>query len=582
MITGNLCQAMPISYTYFDKIKEIAVDSTRDTCVGSVGDAIVHIDFGSGLNPGPPLAPGITNLIYTNSACPNDGSYTLSNNSTACFSQDWFSTPDHTGNYQGYFMLINASYTPNDFYVQTVNNLCSGTTFEFSAWIINMNNLSHGALILSNVTFTIEKTDGTVLQTYNTGNIPQTYSPTWVKYGFYFTTPSGINTVVLRMRNNAPGGNGNDLGLDDITFRPVGPKISSSVKGFNSDSLTICLGNGPVPDSLHFVSSIQKCYALSDFQWQKSMDKGITWNDIPGATSTVYSVKILDTGFVQYRIASAQPGNISNSNCRFVSKDIKVGVYNTVYPSLRVQSSGDSVCSGNAVSFTAQVSYPGSNPQYQWFLNGNKVGTNSPYFTNPNPQDKDSVYCLFKSSLPCTQALVSKPLGISVYPYPTIQIPSAFYLKNGKSMILNPVITGNIASYTWIPSTGLNNPSIPNPIASPLTSTQYTLILKSVNGCIDTAKTTVYVIYDLDIPNIFSPNNDGINDLWNIGHLTDFVNNTVDIFNRYGQLVFHSLGYGAPWDGKQNGYPLPVGTYYYIINPHFGTKIFTGSITLIR
>lgn len=84
------------------------------------------------------------------------------------------------------------------------------------------------------------------------------------------------------------------------------------------------------------------------------------------------------------------------------------------------------------------------------------------------------------------------------------------------------------------------------------------------------------------IPNTFTPNGDGINDTWDIQYLSEYPNNTVDIYDRYGQKVFSSIGYGVPWDGKYKGAYLPQGTYYYIINPKNGRKILSGSVTIVR
>jgi gliding motility-associated-like protein len=56
----------------------------------------------------------------------------------------------------------------------------------------------------------------------------------------------------------------------------------------------------------------------------------------------------------------------------------------------------------------------------------------------------------------------------------------------------------------------------------------------------------------------------------------------VQVFNRYGQVVFSSTGYAIPWDGTMNGKPLPVGTYYYIINPKSGRQVISGSVTILR
>lgn len=84
------------------------------------------------------------------------------------------------------------------------------------------------------------------------------------------------------------------------------------------------------------------------------------------------------------------------------------------------------------------------------------------------------------------------------------------------------------------------------------------------------------------IPNVFSPNGDGINDTWRIKYLDNFPNAMVDVYNRYGQLVFHSIGYSKNWDGKSNGKDLPVGTYYYLIVAGPNTKPLSGSISILR
>ncbi|MFN9855902.1 MAG: IPT/TIG domain-containing protein, partial [Bacteroidota bacterium] len=85
-----------------------------------------------------------------------------------------------------------------------------------------------------------------------------------------------------------------------------------------------------------------------------------------------------------------------------------------------------------------------------------------------------------------------------------------------------------------------------------------------------------------EISNAFSPNGDGINDVWLVNFLQDYPNATVQIVNRYGQIVFFSNGYAQPWDGKFKGQALPVGTYYYLINLRNGKPTIAGSVTIIR
>jgi gliding motility-associated-like protein len=85
------------------------------------------------------------------------------------------------------------------------------------------------------------------------------------------------------------------------------------------------------------------------------------------------------------------------------------------------------------------------------------------------------------------------------------------------------------------------------------------------------------IIYDA-----FSPNNDGMNDVWNIGNLDNFPAIKVKIFNIWGTPVFSSNGYGTPWDGTHNGHDLPSGTYYYVIDPGDGSDALTGAVSIVK
>ncbi len=203
-------------------------------CTGSLGDPVVNITFGSGANPGSPLPPGVTSYYYVGS-CPNDGLYTIVNSMSGCFTNTWHTlTEDHTpGDVNGYMMVVNSSEEPGTFYLDTVKNLCGSTTYEFSAWVMSVLTASacEGAGIQPNITFTIETTTGSIIGTYSTGNIANLDHPEWKHYGFYFVLPGGLSNVVLRMVNNSPGGCGNDLALDDITFRPCGPQVHATFSG---------------------------------------------------------------------------------------------------------------------------------------------------------------------------------------------------------------------------------------------------------------------------------------------------------------------------------------------------------------
>nr|MDQ3189964.1 gliding motility-associated C-terminal domain-containing protein [Bacteroidota bacterium] len=86
----------------------------------------------------------------------------------------------------------------------------------------------------------------------------------------------------------------------------------------------------------------------------------------------------------------------------------------------------------------------------------------------------------------------------------------------------------------------------------------------------------------LFIPNAFSPNGDGDHDMWVIENMDSYTNVKVEVYNRWGNIVFSSNDYANDWDGKRNGNELPGGVYFYSLDFNNGQKPKTGSLTLIR
>lgn len=171
---------------------------------------------------------------------------------------------------------------------------------------------------------------------------------------------------------------------------------------------------------------------------------------------------------------------------------------------------------------------------------------------------------------------------IEVVQNPTVQLPPKVYALEGGSVILQPKITGNGTSYVWSPGTWLDNANIRTPRSTPAGDITYRLTVSSAAGCTAFDEVTVSLLTHPIIPNAFSPNGDGINDVWNIPSLESFGNSTVQVFNRYGKVVFNSTGYSKPWDGRYNGSILPVGVYYYVINAGKGKKPYSGSLTILK
>lgn len=264
-----------------------AIDDCSGTVCNSVVAPLVNYDFGSGAsNPGGAQPAGTNTYLYEASLTENsvgDGDYTiLKNNTGVTQNNTWhLVTQDHTGKPSGYYMMVNADYTPGIFYQSTVSGLCDGTFYVFSAAIMNIlkPTACGGVGITPNVKFTIQDLGGSVLQEFSTGDILPTASPLWSVPSFNFFLPPGNNSVKLILSNTNPGGCGNDLLLDDILFSPCFPNFEVDDPGTNCANVNKTL-NVTLPSG----------YSGALLQWEKSDDGGDTWTQVLGATTNQYTV----------------------------------------------------------------------------------------------------------------------------------------------------------------------------------------------------------------------------------------------------------------------------------------------------
>ncbi|MES1220662.1 MAG: gliding motility-associated C-terminal domain-containing protein [Bacteroidota bacterium] len=478
------CSSFVILRTIFFAVAFCTTISVRSQlCNGSLGDPAVNITFGNGGSTGYTPTDGYT---YTSTPCPNDGFYTITNYTSDCFGNTWHTVvTDHTGG--GYFMLVNASYTPGDFFLTTVTDLCPNTNYEFAAWIMNVLSIRG---IKPNVTFSIETPDGVLLQQFSTGDIYETSRPEWKQYGFYFTTPADNPIIVLRITNNAPGGLGNDLALDDITFRPCGPIIKTAIQG-NSDTVDICKGNAT---QYTFTGDASADYVMPSYIWQQSYDSGKTWRDIPGANTLTYLRQPTGVGRYWYRLTVTEQRSAGIPSCRIASNNLIINVHDDP-------------------------------------------------FVNAGP---DRI------------------------------------LLAGDTIHLAAIVEGENPSYYWSPADQLSDINVPDAVATSTKNTTYTLFAESEFGCKNNDEVFIKVVAGIFVPSAFTPNNDGKNDRWHIPYLDPLLGATVSLYNRHGQLVYHTEGQTVDWDGNLNGVPQQSGTYVYLI--HFKKKRpdMKGTVTLIR
>lgn len=456
---------------------------TAQLCQGSLGDPIVNITFGSGTNPGSSLSAATTAYQYLNSDCPGDGFYTVRNGTNACFGDSWHSlASDHTGNGNGYFMLVNSSFAPSAFYLDTVKGLCGNTTYEFAAWIVNVLKQSacSGVGIEPNLTFSIEKKDGTVLQTYNSGNIPSQASPTWQQFGFFFTTPASVSDIVLRIFNNAPGGCGNDLALDDITFRACGPKLTPAITGTSSETVVVCEGQ---TKSFTFTCNVSPGFNNPVFQWQRNTNNG-TWVDIAGANTTSLTQNFpanVAAGSYGFRLTAAEIGNASSLQCRVTADPLLVQVVANPVPNA---SNNGPACEGSNLQLSAT-----DGTLFTWTGPGNFTDSGAPVTINGIQQSQAGKYWVLVTNSSGCSHLDSTVVKVNPVPTATVTFSSKT-ICSGDVVQLN---AGGGVSYAWSPASALSSAGIADPEASPVNTTQYVVTVTNQFACADTASVLITV-----------------------------------------------------------------------------------------
>jgi gliding motility-associated-like protein len=211
-------------------------------CEGEMGVAALYDDFGMGNNFGPELPPGTTTYQYSTTYPPIPGSYYVTNLSQINGAA-WHPGLDFTpGDGSGYMLVFDADEVPGEFYNRILDGLCPGTRYEFGAWISNVvtPNTCGGQSILPDVRFELRDPDsGALLASVDTGELPTTAVLRWFQYGMTFTLPPGQDAVRLLLINNAAGGCGNDVAIDDISLRICNPGRQQVVELCSGESLEI-------------------------------------------------------------------------------------------------------------------------------------------------------------------------------------------------------------------------------------------------------------------------------------------------------------------------------------------------------
>lgn len=583
------------------------------------GNVLFFENFGGSIVPpftGSRLPPGTTTYRFDSTGTIDDGEYGIRRSSAdvntgGSIFPNWHVGFDHSG---GHMMLVNADFSAGKFYETRVNNLCSGSQLFFSAWIANLLRAGSSDPLDPVVRFEISSAvSGNVLASYTTPSIPRFSVFTWTRYGFNFSLPSGENDVILRIFNNQPGGQGNDLCLDDIEFTLCGPAMNPIVAGTYQNSDEACAGA-----TIQFAGNVAGgFYQNPAYQWQHSSD-GIVWNNIAGAQTTSYTINNAQpSNSGLYRLLTAEAVNINSVNCRAVSPVKQLRVF--AIPNLSITGS-DILCEQDTLKLNSNVTAL----SYSWRLNGVPVGTGSNYIFPQSTNAQTGTYTLNVITNGGCTAAASTQVSVRSNQL-TRQIPLDVLLCDGEVLQVNAA-AAPANSFLWndgstAPQRTLRNPGIYTLSSSDgvckrndtlLIETNTTPVLSFLQDTVicftDSAllnatapgadqylwnngstSPMIYVktegLYSVEasnvcgtdvqdvfvkvnecsqevfVPNAFTPDGNGLNDQLRARAFFRLDAFELRIYDRWGNELFVSKNISQGWDGVYKGVPSVPGMY---------------------
>ncbi len=257
-----------------------------------------------------------------------------------------------------------------------------------------------------------------------------------------------------------------------------------------------------------------------------------------------------------------------------------ITVTNCTTPTAGFSISDNEICAGECIDFTDMSTAATS---WLWTFNGGSPSTS----TDQNPTN----ICFGTDGVYSIELIASNSFGsdtitdtVTVHPTPIVNAGSNVTITLGNNTILNA--TGSNGSYSWTPPTWLSCPTCPSTTSTPEETITYTVIVVDSNGCSASDQVTVFIEFEnvIWVPNIFSPNGDGSNDILyvrgkGVADLNFFV------YDRWGEKVFETTSLDIGWDGKFRGKDMNKAVFVYYLEATFidGSKVTKkGDVTLIR
>ncbi|HMH20137.1 MAG TPA: gliding motility-associated C-terminal domain-containing protein [Puia sp.] len=338
----------------------------------------------------------------------------------------------------------------------------------------------------------------------------------------------------------------------------------------------ICKGN-----TVSFAATPSNAGANPSYQW--TVNGQPVGTDAPGFSSQTFS----DGDVVKCTIMIDPTYTCALRNTATSPPTILL-VHDQPNPTADITASGNGACAGTPIAFSALAKDAGASPSYQWFVNSIPSGNKTPTFSSLQLANNDVITCsVTPGAGACSlNPILSNAIVASVKASPQVTVsPADTIILYGHQASLNASVSANSTSYEWTPADLLLNAGALHSLSVPLTdSITFTLTATTTDGCKASAGEKVLIYRSLGMPNAFTPNGDGVNDVFRIPvsitmQLTEF-----SVFDRWGNKIFTSRNIGTGWNGTVAGQPAEAGVYVYMIT---GTDLkgpvtAKGTVVLVR
>ncbi len=312
--------------------------SIKSFRVTQSGTLLFKESFGDITDPGGtcsnvPLGANITTYAFGGNLFTN-GNYSICSQLSDFYSDYWYfgsASYDHTDPGKGRSLIVNADFAPGKFYTLKIDNLCPGSHLFFSSWVFNLVNpnapltqfyTNQGSVFNDpDLLFVLTDENNEVLMQYNTNSIPKVTNAAfnWRPYGFEFVA-GNTSSVTLTLYNNAPGGDGNDLMIDDIEVYLCVPSVS--IYGQSAycpgETVDLIVNNGdgtPIGTDM----KVNWLFSTSD-----DIGTDSQWTLIPGQTTAHLGVSIQENGYLRAVVGPAASVDAGLYNCCSISNPFPV------------------------------------------------------------------------------------------------------------------------------------------------------------------------------------------------------------------------------------------------------------------